>query len=166
MGLRYCFFLLLFFLLGFATPSYIKYEVLENAERTAGRSLLQEKQDCPIDMENQNYTIVTSQCKGPKYDGKVCCGAFKELACKNRDALNAENNNCATVMFNYLHLYGKYPPGLFGNLCKEDKNGLDCKQVDEKQAAAAAAAAKSGAGRGFQSSAVLLAAAAALMALF
>ncbi|RAL41772.1 hypothetical protein DM860_008954 [Cuscuta australis] len=117
-------------------------------------------------MENQNYTIVTSQCKGPHYDGKICCGAFKELACKNRDALNADNNNCATVLFNYLHLYGKYPAGLFGNLCKEDKNGLDCKQVDDKEAAAAAA--KSGASSttpGTKSTAaVLLVAAASFLA--
>nr|GMC72804.1 GPI-anchored protein LLG1 [Ipomoea batatas] len=133
MGLRICFVLLLFsLLLGFATPSYIKYEVLENPGRT-GRFLLQQKRDCPLDMENLNYTIVTSQCKGPHYTAKVCCKAFKEFACQYRDELNKDNNNCPIIMFNYLHLYGKYPPGLFGNLCKEGKQGLDCKDVGVQQ---------------------------------
>ncbi|XP_019192934.1 PREDICTED: GPI-anchored protein LLG2-like isoform X1 [Ipomoea nil] len=133
MGLRICFLLLLFsLLLGFATPTYIKYEVLQNPGRT-GRSLLQQKRDCPLDMENMNYTIVTSQCKGPHYTAKVCCRAFKELSCQYRDVLNTDTNNCPVIMFNYLHLYGKYPPGLFSNLCKEGKHGLDCKDIDVAQ---------------------------------
>ena len=32
-------------------------------------------------------------------------------------------------MFSYINIYGKYPPGLFANQCKEGKEGLDCNQV-------------------------------------
>ena len=32
-------------------------------------------------------------------------------------------------MFSYINIYGKYPPGLFANQCKEGKEGLDCSQV-------------------------------------
>jgi hypothetical protein len=37
--------------------------------------------------------------------------------------------DCATVMFSYINIYGKYPPGLFANECKEGKEGLDCADV-------------------------------------
>lgn len=37
--------------------------------------------------------------------------------------------DCASVMFSYINIYGKYPPGLFANQCKEGKEGLDCSQV-------------------------------------
>lgn len=37
--------------------------------------------------------------------------------------------DCASVMFSYINIYGKYPPGLFANECKEGKDGLDCSQV-------------------------------------
>lgn len=43
-------------------------------------------------------------------------------------------NGCATTMFNYINLYGKYPPGLFANMCKEDKEGLNCKDVIQPEA--------------------------------
>lgn len=32
-------------------------------------------------------------------------------------------------MFSYINIYGKYPPGLFANECKEGKEGLDCSTV-------------------------------------
>uniref|UniRef100_M4CF58 GPI-anchored protein LLG1-like domain-containing protein n=2 Tax=Brassica campestris TaxID=3711 RepID=M4CF58_BRACM len=72
-----------------------------------------------------NYTIITSQCKGPKYPPKKCCSAFKEFACPYADQLNDFRNDCATTMFSYINLYGKYPPGLFANSCQE-KGGLKC----------------------------------------
>ncbi|KAF3501649.1 hypothetical protein F2Q69_00043814 [Brassica cretica] len=72
-----------------------------------------------------NYTIITSQCKGPKYPPKKCCSAFKEFACPYADQLNDLRNDCATTMFSYINLYGKYPPGLFANSCQE-KGGLKC----------------------------------------
>lgn len=37
--------------------------------------------------------------------------------------------NCAEVMFSYINLYGKYPPGLFANECKEGQLGLECSDV-------------------------------------
>ncbi|KAL0886890.1 hypothetical protein Bca101_010873 [Brassica carinata] len=80
---------------------------------------------CPVNFEFMNYTIITSQCKGPKYPPKKCCAAFKEFACPYADELNDLSNDCATTMFSYINLYGKYPPGLFANSCQA-KGGLKC----------------------------------------
>ncbi|XP_055809222.1 GPI-anchored protein LLG2-like [Solanum dulcamara] len=125
------FFLFLFFLLfglSSSSPSYIKYDVVEARVQT-GRALLQQQGNCPIDFERENYTIITSQCKGPHYNSSICCNAFKQLACKHTEEINDVQNGCATTMFNYINLYGKYPPGLFANMCKGDKEGLNCKDV-------------------------------------
>ncbi|RRT35342.1 hypothetical protein B296_00056846 [Ensete ventricosum] len=73
-----------------------------------------------------NYTIITSKCKGPQYPAKLCCDAFKEFACPYADQLNDETNDCASTMFSYINLYGKYPPGLFASECREGKEGLAC----------------------------------------
>ncbi|XP_057863947.1 GPI-anchored protein LLG2 [Cryptomeria japonica] len=91
-----------------------------------GRSLLQTKTNCPVDFERQNYTILTSQCKGPDYLPKLCCAAFKQFACKFAQYINDLSNECADTMFSYINLHGKYPPGLFANTCKEGKEGLAC----------------------------------------
>ena len=82
--------------------------------------------DCQLDVQSWNYTIVTSKCKGPKYPAKPCCEAFKDLACPNAKDLNDLSNNCATTMFSYINLYGKYPPGLFANICRDSRRGLEC----------------------------------------
>ncbi|RZC73614.1 hypothetical protein C5167_049097 [Papaver somniferum] len=81
---------------------------------------------CAVNFEFQNYTIITSQCKGPQYPPKLCCGAFKEFACPFAEDINDLTNDCATTMFSYINLYGKYPPGLFSSECREDKQGLAC----------------------------------------
>ncbi|CAN7067030.1 unnamed protein product [Brassica rapa subsp. trilocularis] len=81
---------------------------------------------CPVNFEFMNYTIITSLCKGPKFPAKECCGAFKDFACPYADDLNDLSNDCATTMFSYINLYGKYPPGLFANQCQEGKEGLEC----------------------------------------
>ncbi|KAG5579198.1 hypothetical protein H5410_049825 [Solanum commersonii] len=131
MGFQKFFFLFLFFLLvdlSYSSPLYIKHDVLEARVHT-GRALLQQQGNCPIDFERENYTIITSQCKGPHYNSSICCNAFKQLACKHTQEINDVQNGCATTMFNYINLYGKYPPGLFANMCKEDKEGLNCKDV-------------------------------------
>lgn len=73
-----------------------------------------------------NYTIITGKCKGPQYPANLCCAAFKELACPFADQLNDETNDCASTMFSYINLYGKYPPGLFASECREGKEGLAC----------------------------------------
>ncbi|XP_021754244.1 GPI-anchored protein LLG1-like isoform X2 [Chenopodium quinoa] len=92
----------------------------------SGRHLLQATKDCPLDVQHWNYTIITSRCKGPKYPANICCGAFKELACPYTPTLNDVTNNCATTLFSYINLYGKYPPGLFANVCRDSKRGLEC----------------------------------------
>ncbi|KAK4796095.1 hypothetical protein SAY86_028421 [Trapa natans] len=84
---------------------------------------------CTVDFENQNYTILTSQCKGPQYQTKLCCAAFKQFACPFVDEANDLTTDCASTMFSYINLYGKYPPGLFANECKEGKESLDCRAV-------------------------------------
>ena len=81
---------------------------------------------CSVNFEFLNYTVITSKCKGPHYPPKDCCGAFKEFACPYVDVLNDLTNECASTMFSYINLYGKYPPGLFASECHEGKLGLAC----------------------------------------
>ncbi|KAJ8542787.1 hypothetical protein K7X08_005310 [Anisodus acutangulus] len=95
-------------------------------QATTGRNLLQAKKPCPISFEFQNYTVITSQCRGPQYPAKQCCAAFVEFACPFSDFLNDLSNDCASTMFSYINLHGKYPPGIFANACKGDKLGLAC----------------------------------------
>ncbi|KAI5652672.1 hypothetical protein M9H77_29859 [Catharanthus roseus] len=128
MGFKDPSFLLFFFfiLVGFASSSsYVSYESLGD-NGTTGRSLLQAKQACTVNFEAQNYTIITSKCKGPNYNAKVCCDAFLEFACPFNEEINDMKSDCATTMFSYINLYGRYPPGLFANMCKGDKEGLSC----------------------------------------
>ncbi|KAA8524397.1 hypothetical protein F0562_010812 [Nyssa sinensis] len=121
-----CFSLIFFFILiGLASSSFISYDVYESNGST-GRNLLQAKADCSVNFETMNYTILTSQCKGPQYLPKLCCDAFKQFACPYTEQINDLKTNCAETMFSYINLYGKYPPGLFANLCKEGKEGLAC----------------------------------------
>lgn len=75
---------------------------------------------------------MTSQCKGPNYQAEPCCGALTELACPFSEELNDMKNDCATTFFSYINLYGKYPPGLFSNLCHGRKDGLDCTHIPNK----------------------------------
>ncbi|CAJ2665997.1 unnamed protein product [Trifolium pratense] len=122
--------ILSFFLLATLVSSspFISDDIFEYSA-TNGRVLLQAKKACSVDFENQNYTILTSQCKGPQYPPKVCCDAFKQFACPFSEQINDMTTDCATVMFSYINIYGKYPPGLFANECKEGKEGLDCSNV-------------------------------------
>ncbi|KAK7334457.1 hypothetical protein VNO80_26214 [Phaseolus coccineus] len=120
-------FLLLFWALSVSslTPTFISDHVFDSPALT-GRSLLQAKKGCSVNFEFLNYTIITSKCKGPNYPPKECCGSFKEFACPYADVLNDLTNECATTMFSYINLYGKYPPGLFSSECHEGKLGLEC----------------------------------------
>ncbi|GAB2233881.1 hypothetical protein Droror1_Dr00003112 [Drosera rotundifolia] len=120
-------FVVLFVLASFGSATFISDAVFESRGLT-GRSLLQARRGCPVDFENQNYIILTSQCKGPQYSAKLCCTAFTEFACPFAAELNDMQNDCATTMFSYINLVGKYPPGLFANECKEGKEGLTCSQ--------------------------------------
>ncbi|KAL5723891.1 hypothetical protein ACHQM5_007229 [Ranunculus cassubicifolius] len=84
---------------------------------------------CSVNFEFLNYTVITSKCKGPQYPPKLCCDAFKQFACPYADEINDMKSECASTMFSYINLYGKYPPGLFASECREDKLGLDCSNV-------------------------------------
>ena len=90
---------------------------------------------CPVNFEFQNYTVITSQCKGPRYLPKPCCDSFKEFACPYSEELNDLSNNCASTMFSYINVYGKYPPGLFSSFCREGKEGLDCTEYFKEDSA-------------------------------
>ncbi|XVF66839.1 hypothetical protein PTKIN_Ptkin10aG0070300 [Pterospermum kingtungense] len=81
---------------------------------------------CTEDFEHKNYTILSSRCKGPQYTVKACCGALKEFVCPFVDKVNDRTTDCADTMFSYINLYGKYPPGLFANMCREGNLGLEC----------------------------------------
>lgn len=108
---RFLGFILFFLLLSLASSTYISDTIFE-PHRSTGRSLLQNKKNCPVNFENQNYTIITSKCKGPKYTADLCCGAFKDFACPFAEQINDMSTNCADTMFSYINLYGKYPPGI------------------------------------------------------
>ncbi|XP_021758826.1 GPI-anchored protein LLG2-like isoform X1 [Chenopodium quinoa] len=114
--------LLLLLHIASANPS----DELQQPRFSVGRHLLQATKDCPLDVQHLNYTIIISRCKGPRYPANICCGAFKELACPYAPTLNDVTNNCATTLFSYINLYGKYPPGLFANICRDSKRGLEC----------------------------------------
>ncbi|KAG6589217.1 GPI-anchored protein LLG3, partial [Cucurbita argyrosperma subsp. sororia] len=121
-----CLYFVLFCLfISLTYSNVLSYEALK-AGKPTGRSLLQAQKECTVDMEAQNYTILTSQCKGPKYPPKVCCHALLEFCCSFVEELNDRTNNCATTMFSYINLYGQYPPGLFANQCKGGEQGLEC----------------------------------------
>ncbi|PON87810.1 GPI-anchored protein LORELEI [Trema orientale] len=111
------------------TPTFLSDSVFESHGFAASRSLLQAKKSCSINFESQNYTIITSKCKGPQYPPQACCQAFKEFACPFADAINDAQSDCASTMFSYINLYGKYPPGLFALQCREGKEGLDCTDI-------------------------------------
>lgn len=60
-----------------------------------------------------------------------------EFACPFSYEINDMGTDCADVMFSYINLYGKYPPGLFANMCKgsaDNKDGIDCKSMDNNGA--------------------------------
>ncbi|CAH8392227.1 unnamed protein product [Eruca vesicaria subsp. sativa] len=137
------FILVLTILASFSSSSFITDGVLEPQDLALGRNLLQTKKTCPVNFEFMNYTIITSQCKGPNYPTKECCGSFKEFACPYTDQLNDLSNDCATTMFSYINLYGKYPPGIFANQCKEGKEGLECPAMSPGSASDVNAAAAS-----------------------
>ncbi|KAL6275423.1 hypothetical protein ACE6H2_019024 [Prunus campanulata] len=129
----FCFsFSILFFflLMGFpasssSSPTFISDGIFES-QASIGRNLLQAKKGCPVNFEFLNYTVIISRCKGPQYPAAQCCAAFKELACPYTDVLNDLTNECASIMFSYINLYGNYPPGLFANECHDGKEGLLC----------------------------------------
>lgn len=81
-----------------------------------------------MSFEFENYTIITSQCKGPNYPAGPCCKAFKEFACPFVDELNDISNICSETMFSYITLIGNYTADLFGSICVEGKDGLDCSE--------------------------------------
>ncbi|XP_039002526.1 GPI-anchored protein LLG1-like [Hibiscus syriacus] len=114
-----------FFLLGFSASTSISDGVFSSFTST-GRNLLQAKKACPVNFEFLNYTIITSRCKGPKFAPQSCCSAFKDFACPYAEQINYLTTDCASTMFSYINLYGKYPPGLFASECREGKLGLAC----------------------------------------
>ncbi|KMZ65534.1 GPI-anchored protein LORELEI [Zostera marina] len=123
---RHC---ILFFLVASAVLPGSATVINDDAFASGGsvrRNLLQTKKSCPLNFEFMNYTVITSKCKGPLYPPKLCCEGFKEFACPVAEEINDGTNDCATTMFSYINLYGKYPPGLFASECREGKEGLEC----------------------------------------
>ncbi|XP_073309248.1 GPI-anchored protein LLG1-like [Primulina huaijiensis] len=128
-SLRFCIFFIVVGL-ALASSSYISNDVVE-PHGSMGRSLLQQKTTCSVDFEKMNYSVITSQCKGPNYTPERCCTPLKVLLCPVKDQVNDLKSNCADTFFSYVNLYGKYPPGLFASLCKEGEQGLDCQSVEQ-----------------------------------
>ncbi|KAJ4880464.1 LORELEI-LIKE-GPI ANCHORED PROTEIN 3 [Raphanus sativus] len=113
---------------GFASSLHISFDEFKSHPATS-RALLREKKPCKEDFASKDYTVLTSRCKGPKYQAKACCSAFKDFACPYAEAITDQTTLCADDMFCYLEIYGRYPLGLFAKLCKEGKKGLDCTNV-------------------------------------
>ncbi|XP_062169000.1 GPI-anchored protein LLG1 [Alnus glutinosa] len=109
-----------------SSPSASISDSILGSHVSSGRNLLQARKACPVNFEFLNYTIITSKCKGPLYPADACCGAFTEFACPYADVINDLTNDCASTMFSYINLYGKYPPGLFSSECRGGKEGLAC----------------------------------------
>lgn len=118
-----------------ANAPFLSDSMFQPSAGSTGRSLLQATKSCPVNFEFQNYTIITSKCKGPKFPASQCCPALKEFACPFNTYINDESNDCASTMFSYINLYGKYPPGLFSSECREGKQGLYCADVPQRDAA-------------------------------
>jgi hypothetical protein len=100
----------------------------DGAAPRRSRTLLQAggKAACPMNLAAVNYTVLTSRCRWPPFDPSPCCGAFKHLACPYADYFNDNSTNCTFTMFQYIRLYGNYPPGVFYHNCKEGPKGLKC----------------------------------------
>ncbi|KAK4420897.1 GPI-anchored protein LLG1 [Sesamum alatum] len=84
---------------------------------------------CTVDFEHMNYTVITSQCKGPNYSADRCCVPLKQLLCPVHEQFNDRTTTCPETFFSYVNLYGRYPPGLFASLCREGEEGLDCSTI-------------------------------------
>ncbi|CAI0461008.1 unnamed protein product [Linum tenue] len=54
-----------------------------------------------------DYTILTTQCKGPLYPKDQCCNALKLFACPYTNEINDASTNCAQTMFSYINLQGR-----------------------------------------------------------
>ncbi|CAN0922908.1 GPI-anchored protein LLG1 [Linum grandiflorum] len=125
-GLFLCFFFLIVTCSSASTSISDAVFQSSTAPAATSRTLLQAKKSCSVSFEFLNYTSVTSRCKGPDYLPEECCPAFKDFSCPYAELLNDVTNDCASTMFSYLNIYGRYPPGLFANQCKEGKEGLSC----------------------------------------
>lgn len=76
--------------------------------------------DCPVDFSKVNYKSLLEKCKGPPYQPEPCCDGLREVSCPYSDQLNdVKNNNCAYSMFFEINKKGKYPVGLFFNMCSQ-----------------------------------------------
>ncbi|XVE50957.1 hypothetical protein DITRI_Ditri01bG0204300 [Diplodiscus trichospermus] len=124
-GKLFSWFAVLFLLLSVSASTSISDGIFHYYTAT-GRNLLQAKKACPVNFEFLNYSTITSQCEGPQYPPDRCCSAFKQFACPYAEQINDLTTDCASTMFSYINLYGKYPPGLFPSECREGKEGLAC----------------------------------------
>ncbi|KAI4976801.1 hypothetical protein ZWY2020_050408 [Hordeum vulgare] len=100
-------------LAGFASAApFVSACSIPEPGRAGRRSLLQTKDSCPLNFEYQDYTIITSKCKAPKYPLTECHDAFKEVACPFATYLNNRSTDCGDIMLAYIKLHGSYPAGL------------------------------------------------------
>ncbi|XP_037415913.1 G-type lectin S-receptor-like serine/threonine-protein kinase B120 isoform X2 [Triticum dicoccoides] len=121
---------LAWFTTAFASPPPFMSDTVFQASTgsgSTGRSLLQI--DCPMDFEYQNYTIITSRCKGPHYPPTECCDSFKDFACQFAVYINNKSTNCADTMISSINFFGKYPEDLFTDECHIGKEGVSCEGV-------------------------------------
>ncbi|KAL0340548.1 UNVERIFIED_CONTAM: GPI-anchored protein LLG1, partial [Sesamum radiatum] len=104
-------------------------KALELHESVVGRSLRQQPQKTCKAVENLNYSLLTSQCKGPNYTVQRCCVPLKQLICPILHQFNDLSTPCAEMFFCNANYLGRFPLGLFSRLCIEGKEGLDCRKI-------------------------------------
>ncbi|TYJ01084.1 hypothetical protein E1A91_A13G130100v1 [Gossypium mustelinum] len=78
------------------------------------------------DSGSASLASTTSHLLQVKKANRCCCATFKKFACPYAKQINDFRTDCASTMFSYINLYGKYPPGLFAAECREGKQGLKC----------------------------------------
>ncbi|KAK4404094.1 GPI-anchored protein LLG1 [Sesamum angolense] len=89
-----------------------KNKALELHESVVGRSLRQQPQKTCKAVENLNYSLLTSQCKGPNYTVQHCCVPLKQLLCPILHQFNDLSTPCAEMFFCNANYLGS-PTGLF-----------------------------------------------------
>ncbi|KAJ3700315.1 hypothetical protein LUZ61_004020 [Rhynchospora tenuis] len=116
-------------LVGLAVSDFISDDVFKRQGSTFTLAEDSESKvlDCPVDFKKQNYTILTSKCKGPAYDADRCCSSFKEFACPFAKEINdVEQNDCALKMFGYIESNTGHLAEFFYGKCNECEKGLEC----------------------------------------
>lgn len=82
--------------------------------------------DCRVDFTLLNFSIITIQCRGQKFEAASCCRPFKDFACPFANAINDPKTGYAAALFDYVRKMGNYPRGVFQAQCPEGDKVVSC----------------------------------------